>query len=629
MQVKTFLFSLSVAALAACAVDDSSQQQAAIEEAEANQNPHPTRVIEQLKQHAKESKQDLDEIIAMPMDDKVSREADSGTRRELQAQTIAREMIPATTSPSVAMARKMSADRVGNAYYPVIPPPQGYIRQANEPLYREQYQHLDVNELFRVASDPVSTFSIDVDTGAYSNMRRFLNQGQLPPQDAVRVEEFINYFNYDYPFPTSTQAPFQTSTEIAPTPWNANTRLLRIGIQGYQISREDIPPSNLVFLIDVSGSMNSADKLPLLRQAMSMLVNQLDARDSISIVVYAGASGVVLPPTRGNRKADILNALNQLQAGGSTNGAAGIALAYQMAQQNFLKGGINRVILATDGDFNVGQASTEELIDMIQRKRDAGIALSTLGFGSGNINDHLLEQLADEGNGNYAYIDKLSEAQKVLSDELSATLLTIAKDVKIQIEFNPATVSEYRLIGYENRALSEQDFNNDQVDAGEIGAGHRVTALYEISLVGGNGDRLPARRYPSNTITGSAKRAISAPFGQELAHLRIRYKLPHESASRLIESPVMNSGINARGGDNFNFAAAVAAFAQKLRGGKYLNGYSYSDIAQLAAGARGKDEQGYRSEFMQLVNLAGTLDQNANMTQTNADQSNVQVIAVD
>jgi Ca-activated chloride channel family protein len=627
MQVKTFLFSLSVAALTACAVEDSSQQQVVHEETE--NNPQSTHVIEQVNQHAKDSRHELDEVMVIAKEDKTSGDVRLPQRQEMQAHTSIQDISTTNVGASHALVKKMSAEQAGGRYYPVTPSPPGYIRQANEPLYRENYQHLDVNELFRVASDPVSTFSIDVDTGAYSNMRRFLNQGQLPPQDAVRVEEFINYFDYDYPFPKSTKAPFQASTEIAPTPWNTNTRLLRIGIQGYQVSRENIPPSNLVFLIDVSGSMNSPDKLPLLRQAMGMLVNQLDARDSISMVVYAGASGVVLPPTRGNRKADILNALNQLQAGGSTNGAAGIELAYQMAQQNFVKGGINRVILATDGDFNVGQASTEELIDMIQRKRDAGVALTTLGFGSGNINDHLLEQLADEGNGNYAYIDRLSEAQKVLCEELSATLLTIAKDVKIQVEFNPATVSEYRLIGYENRALNEQDFNNDQVDAGEIGAGHRVTALYEISLVGGNGDRLPGRRYPANKSAESADRPVTASFGHELAHLRIRYKLPNESTSRLIESPVMDSGINARGGDNFNFAAAVAAFAQKLRGGKYLNGYSYSEIAQLASSARGDDAQGYRSEFMQLVNLAGTLDHNANVAQTNGVQDKIQLIGVD
>jgi Ca-activated chloride channel family protein len=486
------------------------------------------------------------------------------------------------------------------------------IRQATEPLYRENYQHLESQNVMRVASNPVSTFSIDVDTGAYSNMRRWLNQGQLPPEDAVRVEEFINYFNYDYPLPESRQLPFRVSTEIAPTPWNNNTRLVRIGIQGYKVQRDQLPASNLVFLIDVSGSMTSADKLPLLQQALGMLVGQLDRRDSISMVVYAGASGVVLPPTHGDQKADILNALQQLQAGGSTNGAAGIQLAYQMAQQNFIPNGVNRVILATDGDFNVGLASTEELIDLIQRKRKAGIALTTLGFGSGNFNDHLLEQLADEGNGNYAYIDRLSEAKKVLADELSATLMTIAKDVKIQIEFNPARVSEYRLIGYENRMLNEEDFANDKVDAGEIGAGHRVTALYEISLTGSTGQRLPARRYQTDNTPDEQS---GSSFSNELAHLRIRYKLPGETESKLIESPLMDGGINAPGSESFNFAASVAAFGQKLRGGTYLEDFSYADIAELARQSRGDDPHGYRSEFMQLVSLAETLDQTANVAQ--------------
>ena len=611
MQVKPFLFTLLIAALTACSVDDNSHKQVAHEDTDASK--HNVPVMEVLNREVGESRRELDEIIAMPMTGTAADNAIISSSREAHVRLQSADQMIGKTANASATRQ-----------YLYNPPASGNFRHANQPLYRESYQHLDVSEVLRVAASPVSTFSIDVDTGAYANTRRWLNQGQLPPQDAVRVEEFINYFDYDYPFPGNTQAPFQASTEIAPTPWNANTHLLRIGIQGYKVSREKLPASNLVFLIDVSGSMNSADKLPLLQQAMGMLVSQLDARDSISMVVYAGASGVVLPPTRGNRKADILNALNQLQAGGSTNGAAGIELAYQMAQQNFVKDGVNRVILATDGDFNVGQASTEELIDMIQRKREAGIALTTLGFGSGNINDHLLEQLANEGNGNYAYIDRLSEAKKVLSDELSSTLLTIAKDVKIQVEFNPASVSEYRLIGYENRALNEQDFNNDKVDAGEIGAGHRVTALYEISLVGGKGDRLSDRRYPENSTNfenSGTTDVRDTDFDHELAHLRIRYKLPQESTSRLIEAPIMDSGINAHGSDSFEFAAAVAAFGQKLRGGKYLNDYSYADIAQLAAAARGKDQQGYRSEFMQLVKLAGALDHNANISHAEATQS--------
>jgi Ca-activated chloride channel family protein len=610
MKIQSLLITLCITTLTACAVDKNDNTQvAASPESEA-------RIDARTRELADQSIIGPGSIVAMPMPAEEKTEGKVGV-----AEILARQNNPAVLyeHDAVAATKHMSGDRMlvrkhSQALAGVVSPAmtQNYIRHAVEPLYRENYQHIESQNIFRVASDPVSTFSIDVDTGAYSNMRRWLNQGQLPPEDAVRVEEFINYFSYDYPLPQNKQVPFQVSTEIAPTPWNANTRLLRIGIQGYKVPKAQLPASNLVFLIDVSGSMSSSDKLPLLQQALTMLVGQLETRDSISMVVYAGASGVVLPPTHGNRKADILAALQQLRAGGSTNGAAGIQLAYQMAQQNFIPNGVNRVILATDGDFNVGLASTEELIDLIQRKRKAGIALTTLGFGSGNYNDHLLEQLADEGNGNYAYIDRLSEAQKVLSEELSATLLTIAKDVKIQIEFNPAQVSEYRLIGYENRMLNEEDFANDKVDAGEIGAGHRVTALYEISLTGSNGQRLSPRRYQSDT---SGSERSTGSFSNELAHLRIRYKLPNESVSKLIQSPVMDSGINARGGDSFNFAASVAAFGQKLRGGKYLEDFSYEDIAQLARTSRGNDPHGYRSEFMQLVNLANTLDQTNNVTQ--------------
>jgi len=617
MKTQSLLITLCITTLTACAVDKNDGDQVATSpESELRTELRSRELIGQ-------SLNDEQLIVAtpMPLEEKF---VDGRGKTE----PLARRDIPAATAEfdAIVATKHMSSDRMmvakhSQAQISMVSPGivQNNIRHATEPLYREKYLHPDSQNVLRVSSNPVSTFSIDVDTGAYSNMRRWLNQGQLPPEDAVRVEEFINYFNYDYPYPTSTRAPFQVSTEIAPTPWNSNTRLLRIGIQGYEVPKAQLPASNLVFLVDVSGSMSAANKLPLLQQALTMLVGQLDARDSISMVVYAGASGVVLPPTSGNRKADILAALQQLQAGGSTNGAAGIQLAYQLAQQNFIPNGVNRVILATDGDFNVGLASTDELIDLIQRKRKAGIALTTLGFGSGNYNDHLMEQLADEGNGNYAYIDRLSEAQKVLSEELTSTLLTIAKDVKIQIEFNPERVSEYRLIGYENRMLNEEDFANDKVDAGEIGAGHRVTALYEISLTGSAGQRLPTRRYQSDTTT--AERSTNS-FSNELAHLRIRYKLPNESISKLIESPVMDSGINTRGGDSFNFAAAVAAFGQKLRGGQYLENYSYTDIANLARQSRGTDTHGYRSEFMQLVNLAGSLDNS--QVSTNNPTTNVE-----
>jgi len=605
MKYQSLVITLCITTLTACAVDKSEDAQVAVD------NESQRRVEERVREIAGKKSEGEYVIISAPepkeqllRDD--HRKPDQPASRNSPA--VLQEYDAVAAIEQVSGDRMMVAKHSQASTGMVL----NQIRHANEPLYRENYQHIENLSVVRVASEPVSTFSIDVDTGAYSNMRRWLNQGQLPPEDAVRVEEFINYFNYDYPYPKNQKVPFQVSTEIAPTPWNSDTRLLRIGIQGYTVPREQLPASNLVFLMDVSGSMNSPDKLPLLKQALTMLVGQLDSRDSISMVVYAGASGVVLAPTPGNRKADILNALQQLQAGGSTNGAAGIQLAYQLAQQNFIANGVNRVILATDGDFNVGLASTEELIDLIQRKRKAGIALTTLGFGSGNYNDHLLEQLADEGNGNYAYIDRLSEAKKVLAEEMSATLLTIAKDVKIQIEFNPAQVSEYRLIGYENRILNEEDFNNDKVDAGEIGAGHRVTALYEISLAGSNGQRLPPRRYQSDTTDSESS---NTAFSNELAHLRVRYKLPNETVSKLIQAPVMDSGINARGGDSFNFAAAVAAFGQKLRGGTYLEDFSYDDIEKLARQSRGNDTHGYRSEFMQLVGLAETLDQTANVAQ--------------
>jgi Ca-activated chloride channel family protein len=605
MKFQPLIITLCITTITACAVDNGDTGQV------ANETESQLRTAEQARNLSGQTLTDEQLIIAMPPPAEVKTLAERN-KSEHPAQPVLHEYDAAMTSKHVA-SEQMLIVRQRPASTGLVMPGRKMdnFRHANEPLYRENYQHLENQHVNRVTSNPVSTFSIDVDTGAYSNMRRWLNQGQLPPEDAVRVEEFINYFEYDYPFPESNQAPFQVSTEIAPTPWNSNTRLVRIGIQGYKVPREALPASNLVFLLDVSGSMNSPDKLPLLKQAITMLVGQLDARDSISMVVYAGASGMVLPPTRGNMKAEILNALQQLQAGGSTNGAAGITLAYQLAQQNYIENGVNRVILATDGDFNVGLASTEELIDMIQRKRKAGIALTTLGFGSGNYNDHLLEQLADEGNGNYAYIDRLSEAKKVLAQEFSATLMTIANDVKIQIEFNPEKVSEYRLIGYENRMLNEEDFSNDKVDAGEIGAGHRVTAMYEISLTGSQGQRLADRRYQ----TEASPVPGNATFSNELAHLRIRYKLPNESVSKLIQSAVMDSGINTRGSESFNFAASVAAFGQKLRGGTYLENFSYTDIASLARESRGNDTHGYRSEFMQLVNLAETLDQTNNVAQ--------------
>ncbi len=417
----------------------------------------------------------------------------------------------------------------------IAPPHPPYV-QPVDPLAGENYAELVENTIRRVIDDPVSTFSIDVDTGAYSNMRRMLNSGQLPPANAIRVEELINYFDYGYDFPDNREAPFNLITELAPNPWRDQSYLLHIGLKGYQPPQDKRPPSNLVFLIDVSGSMQSQDKLSLLKPAMKMLNRQLNSSDRVSIVVYAGAAGAVLEPTAGDESRIIEQAIDRLTAGGSTNGGAGIELAYALAQSAFIEEGINRVVLATDGDFNVGNFDIDRLKSMIETKRKTGIELTTLGFGRGNYNDAMMEQLANIGNGNYFYIDTLKEARKVLVEELSATLLTIASDVKIQIEFNPAVVSEYRLIGYENRALRREDFNNDKVDAGEIGAGHTVTALYEISLVGQPGMVDPLRY--GNEVPETENASTS-----ELAFLKLRYKTPGESSSQLLQVPVYRSSI--------------------------------------------------------------------------------------
>ncbi|HEC13519.1 MAG TPA: VWA domain-containing protein [Acidiferrobacteraceae bacterium] len=492
----------------------------------------------------------------------------------------------------------MMAERSG-----VVPQ---HFRKPSEPLDRENYAHPKDNPVQRVAEHPVSTFSIDVDTGAYSNMRRMIKAGRLPRKDAIRVEELINYFSYDYPLPEDKTAPFNVVTEMAPTPWNKETHLLHVGIKGYDVPKSKRLHSNLVFLVDVSGSMRSAHKLDLLKSSLKLLSAQASGDDRIAIVVYAGASGVVLESTAGNERAKIHAALDALQAGGSTNGGAGIRLAYAMAQQSFIKGGINRVLLATDGDFNVGTVNFQVLKDLIEEKRKSGISLTTLGFGAGNYNDHLMEQLADAGNGNYAYIDTLNEAQKVLVDEMSSTLQTIAKDVKIQIEFNPAVVEEYRLIGYENRMLKREDFSNDKVDAGEIGAGHTVTALYEISLKGSKGARIEALRYGANP-----KAATAGARGGEVAFLRIRHKQPNGDVSKLQEWPINKSAITtklAKASQNFRFSAAVAAFSQLLKGGQYTSDFKYTDVISLARSARGRDRFGYRGEFINLANLTKSLD---------------------
>ncbi|MDX8387567.1 MAG: VWA domain-containing protein [Ghiorsea sp.] len=459
-------------------------------------------------------------------------ETDTTQGQEKTAQSNAEQFVKAKKQVFDRVRARAAHEQMGSLA------PQAYtthqtfssIRTPSEPMDRERYVHLEQNKLKLVSQEPISTFSIDVDTGSYANVRRYLNQGALPPHDAVRIEEMINYFNYDYQGSTSRKRPFRVTTEMAPAPWNKDKQLLHIGIKGYEVARHQLPASNLVFLLDVSGSMMRANKLGLLKKSLKMLGSQLSAKDSISIVVYAGASGVVLNPTSGNQHAQINAALDQLQAGGSTNGGAGIRLAYSMAEQAFIKGGVNRVILATDGDFNVGTVNFDALINLVEDKRKSGIALTTLGFGTGNYNDKLMEQLADHGNGNYAYIDTINEARKVLVDELSSTLLTIAKDVKIQVEFNPNVVSEYRLVGYKNRMLNREDFNNDQVDAGEIGAGHTVTALYEITLKGDKGLVDPLR-YSTEKVKDHSKT-------NEIAFLRLRYKQPNANKSQLLEYPL-------------------------------------------------------------------------------------------
>ncbi|MEZ5575853.1 MAG: VWA domain-containing protein [Candidatus Competibacteraceae bacterium] len=479
------------------------------------------------------------------------------------------------------------------------------LRAPSEPTDRENYAQVEDNPVKRAAEQPVSTFSIDVDTGAYANVRRFLNAGRLPPRDAVRVEELINYFDYDYPPPDGRQPPFRVNTELAPTPWNPKTLLLAVGIKGYELPRTQLPPANLVFLVDVSGSMDSADKIGLLKPALKLLVRQLRPEDKVAIAVYAGAAGMVLEPTSGSQRAKIEAALDQLSAGGSTNGGAGIQLAYNLARQGFVEGGVNRVILATDGDFNVGTVNFQALKDLVETQRKSGIALTTLGFGAGNYNDRLMEQLADAGNGNHAYIDTLQEANKVLVEQMSATLLTIAKDVKIQIEFNPALVEEYRLIGYENRILRREDFNNDAVDAGDIGAGHTVTALYEIALKGSGGSLTEPLRYGQPATDGAT------PRGDEIAFLRLRYKQPDGEVSQLLEQPIRRGQVVGdwrETSERFRFATAVAGFGQILRGGRYTRDFGYDEVLALARTARGGDPHGYRGEFLTLVRLARSLD---------------------
>jgi Ca-activated chloride channel family protein len=465
----------------------------------------------------------------------------------------------------------------------------------------EEYNTIHENIFHDAIKDPLSTFSIDVDAASYSNIRRFINNGSRPPKDAVRIEEMVNYFDYDYDQPEGKD-PFAVITEISTAPWNSKHKLVHIGLQGKRIPTENLPASNLVFLIDVSGSMDEQNKLPLLKSSLKMLVEELRPQDHVAIVVYAGAAGLVLEPTAGSDKKKIIEALDRLEAGGSTAGGAGINLAYATALEHFKQGGNNRVILATDGDFNVGESSDESMERLIESKRKDGIFLTVLGYGMGNYKDSKMEILADKGNGNYAYIDNITEARKVLVNEFGGTLFTIAKDVKLQIEFNPSHVKAYRLIGYENRMLKSEDFNNDKKDAGELGSGHTVTALYEIIPVGVESEffKIDELKYQTSKIDPAAKQS------DELMTIKLRYKKPDEDSSKLIVHPLKDTNLMlSKTSDNFRWSAAVAGFGMLLRESEYSKDFTYDDIARLAQGSRGEDKEGYRIEFINMVKSFG------------------------
>ncbi len=480
----------------------------------------------------------------------------------------------------------------------------GAIADPVEPAHNtEDYSSITENNFKEVKNDPLSTFSIDVDRASYSNVRRFINNNEKPPKDAVRIEELINYFDYDYPQPDG-EHPFEVVTELSDSPWKEGNKLVHIGLQGRKMDFSEAPNSNIVFLLDVSGSMNSSNKLGLLKAGLKLLVNNLREEDRVAIVVYAGAAGLVLESTPGTRKNEIIGAMDALQAGGSTAGAEGIHLAYKVAKENFIEGGNNRIILATDGDFNVGVSSDGGLERLIEQKRNDGIFLTVLGFGMGNLKDNKMETLADKGNGNYAYIDNIREAKKVLVTEMGGTLYTIAKDVKLQIEFNPVYVHAYRLIGYENRLLNKEDFNDDTKDAGELGAGHTVTALYELVPTGkGNSSSsVDPLKYQNSSTTDKAMSS------KELMNVKLRYKEPTGTSSKLIEKPVSTQGIALNStSNNFRFSAAVASYGMLLRESAHLGNANYNKVMDWAKQAKGEDKEGYRAEFIRMVESTGLL----------------------
>ena len=518
----------------------------------------------------------------------------SNSRDTSPATPVIAQPTPVVAAPTMMMEAAAMSKMA--RYSPIMPIPMP--RQQDN---SEKYQHLAANPIHQTATDAVATFSIDTDTGSYANVRRFLNDGQLPPTDAVRIEELINYFNYDFSQAKRlANAPFLVSTETVAAPWRTANRIIKVAIKADDptiTKQSTLPPANLVFLVDVSGSMSDNDKLPLVKSSLKMLTKQLRPQDTISIVTYAGRTQVTLPATRGSDTDKILAAIDSLDASGSTNGEAAIKLAYQQAKIHYKKDGINRILMMTDGDFNVGVSDVDEMLDIIRRERDSGVSLSTFGFGEGNLNDHMMEQVADNGNGNYSYIDSLSEAKKALLDEMSATFNTVAKDVKVQVEFNPQTVKEWRLIGYENRVLEKEDFNNDKVDAGELGAGKSVVALFEVTPVGQQG-WLDDSRYQSHPINHTGKNT-------ELGFLKLRYKAPNSNTSTLLTLPITNTA--QQPSSELAFALSVASFGETLKQSKYLGNWQLNDSKRLAQASLGNDPQGIRREFVKLIELADSL----------------------
>ncbi len=526
----------------------------------------------------------------------------TGNKRETSAQDSAQSVPGVTSEQAYAPPPPPPPPMVAPPAPRMMAPVAGFVAQPMPgEINRDKYDDVEINGVKVVAKEPVSTFSIDVDTASYTNVRRMLNAGHLPPKDAVRIEEMINYFDYEYALPKSKETPFETTVKVVPSPWSEGRQLMHVAVQGYDIRKDVRPPLNLTLLVDVSGSMSGPDRLPLAINSLKMLIDELGEKDKVSIVVYAGAAGAVLEPTSGADKGKILAALDRLSAGGSTAGGEGLRLAYSLAKQNFNKNGVNRVILLSDGDFNVGISNPEQLEDFVSRERESGVYLSILGFGGGNYNDAMMQKLAQSGNGMAAYIDNLNEGRKVLNDDLSGSMFSIANDVKIQVEFNPAKVAEYRLIGYETRILNQEDFNNDKVDAGEIGAGTSVTAIYEITPVGSTATLVdPSRYQPTPTPIAGAT--------SELAFLKVRYKLPGEDTSKLITRPVTSAdqvSDLAKAPESTRFATAVAAYGSMLRGDPYVaKTFTWDSVIALANGAKGEDAFGYRAEFIQLARAA-------------------------